>query len=53
MHDSALDDLHKEFAWHISLEQWWNHRLRLLLTTMGIALGVAVCFAIRTANIIG
>ena len=37
--------------WHISLQQWWNHRLRLLLTTMGIALGVAVFFAIRTANI--
>ncbi len=37
--------------WHISLEQWWNHRLRLLLTTMGIALGVAVFFAIRTANV--
>src|SRR4029077_19113551 len=30
---------------------WWNHRLRLFLTTMGIALGVAVFFAIRTANI--
>jgi len=37
--------------WHISLLQWWNHRLRLLLTTMGIALGVAVFFAIRTANV--
>ncbi len=37
--------------WHISLQQWWNHRLRLFLTTMGIALGVAVFFAIRTANI--
>jgi putative ABC transport system permease protein len=37
--------------WHISMQQWWNHRLRLLLTTMGIALGVAVFFAIRTANI--
>lgn len=37
--------------WHISLQQWWHHRLRLLLTTMGIALGVAVFFAIRTANI--
>ncbi len=36
---------------HISLQQWWNHRLRLFLTTMGIALGVAVFFAIRTANI--
>src|SRR6266852_1607037 len=21
--------------WHISLQQWWNHRLRLFLTTMG------------------
>lgn len=37
--------------WHISLQQWWHHRLRLFLTTMGIALGVAVFFAIRTANI--
>ena len=37
--------------WHISLQQWWNHRLRLVLTTMGIALGVAVFFAIRTANV--
>jgi putative ABC transport system permease protein len=37
--------------WHISQQQWWNHRLRLLLTTMGIALGVSVFFAIRTANI--
>jgi len=37
--------------WHISLQQWWNHRLRLFLTTMGIALGVAVFFAIRSANI--
>jgi putative ABC transport system permease protein len=37
--------------WHISVQQWWNHRLRLFLTTMGIALGVAVFFAIRTANV--
>jgi putative ABC transport system permease protein len=37
--------------WHISLQQWWNHRLRLFLTTMSVALGVAVFFAIRTANI--
>jgi putative ABC transport system permease protein len=37
--------------WHISLQQWWNHRLRLFLTTLGIALGVAVFFAIRTANV--
>ena len=37
--------------WDISRQQWWNHRLRLFLTTMGIALGVAVFFAIRTANI--
>src|SRR5258708_1346554 len=35
----------------ISLQQWWNHRLRLFLTPMGITLGVAVFFAIRTANI--
>jgi putative ABC transport system permease protein len=37
--------------WHISLQQWWHHRLRLFLTTMSITLGVAVFFAIRTANI--
>ena len=37
--------------WHISLRQWWHHRLRLFLTAMGIALGVAVFFAIRTANV--
>src|SRR5258708_17801553 len=37
--------------WHISLQQWWNHRLRLFLTTMGIALGVEFFLAIRTARI--
>jgi putative ABC transport system permease protein len=34
----------------ITLRQWREHRLRLLLTLLGIALGVAVFFAIRTAN---
>lgn len=35
---------------HITLRQWSNHKLRLVLTTLGIALGVAVFFGIRTAN---
>src|SRR5207253_3940534 len=34
----------------ITLRQWRQHRLRLALTLMGIALGVAVFFAVRTAN---
>jgi putative ABC transport system permease protein len=36
--------------WHVSARQWRSHRLRVVLTTLGIALGVAVFFAIRTAN---
>lgn len=36
--------------WQISSRQWRAHRLRILLTTLGIALGVAVFFAVRTAN---
>lgn len=34
----------------ITLRQWRQHRLRLLLTLLGIVLGVAVFFAMRTAN---
>ncbi len=34
----------------ISLKEWRVHRLRVALTTLGIALGVAVFFAVRTAN---
>src|SRR5476649_2847589 len=30
--------------------QWRRHRLRVTLTVMGVALGVAVFFAIRTTN---
>ncbi len=36
--------------WLITFKQWRAHRLRVLLTTLGIALGVAVFFAIRTGN---
>jgi putative ABC transport system permease protein len=36
--------------WHITFRQWRAHRLRVALTTLGIALGVAVFFAIRTGN---
>jgi putative ABC transport system permease protein len=36
---------------HITYCQWRRHKLRLVLTTLGIALGVAVFFGIRTANI--
>lgn len=39
---SALDQ--------ITFRQWQRHKLRLALTILGIALGVAVFFAIRTAN---
>ncbi|MBK6797755.1 MAG: ABC transporter permease [Acidobacteria bacterium] len=35
----------------ITWKQWRVHRLRTLLTLMGIALGVAVFFAVRTANL--
>jgi putative ABC transport system permease protein len=34
----------------ITLRQWRTHKLRLALTTLSIALGVAVFFAIRTGN---
>jgi putative ABC transport system permease protein len=34
----------------ITFRQWRAHRLRVALTTLGIALGVAVFFAIRTGN---
>ena len=36
--------------WLITFKQWRSHRLRVALTTLGIALGVAVFFAIRTGN---
>jgi putative ABC transport system permease protein len=36
--------------WHVSGRQLQMHRLRAALTVLGIALGVAVFFAIRTAN---
>jgi putative ABC transport system permease protein len=35
----------------ITLRQWRIHKLRTGLTLLGIALGVAVYFAVRTANI--
>ena len=34
----------------VTFRQWGEHRLRLFLTVAGIALGVAVFFAVRTAN---
>jgi putative ABC transport system permease protein len=37
--------------WMITRRQWRSHRIRVVLTTLGIALGVAVFFAIRTANV--
>src|SRR5580704_290324 len=37
--------------WFITLKQWRSHKLRVALTTLGIALGVAVFFAVRTTNI--
>ncbi len=36
--------------WLITRRQWRTHSLRVGITTLGIALGVAVFFAIRTAN---
>ena len=36
--------------WQVTFRQWRTHRLRVAMTTLGIALGVAVFFAIRTAN---
>ncbi len=35
----------------ITLRQWRIHKLRTALTLVGIALGVAVYFAVRTANV--
>ncbi|MBI3949204.1 MAG: FtsX-like permease family protein [Acidobacteria bacterium] len=35
----------------ITLRQWRIHKLRTALTLLGIALGVAVYFAVRTANV--
>ena len=37
--------------WFVTLRQWGRHRLRVTLTTFGVALGVAVFFAIRTTNV--
>ncbi len=34
----------------VTIRQWRLHKLRLALTLAGIALGVAVFFAVRTAN---
>jgi putative ABC transport system permease protein len=34
----------------VTIRQWSLHKLRLVLTLSGIALGVAVFFAVRTAN---
>jgi putative ABC transport system permease protein len=36
--------------WQVSSRQWRTHSLRVAMTTLGIALGVAVFFAVRTAN---
>jgi putative ABC transport system permease protein len=36
--------------WQVASRQWGTHRLRVAMTTLGIALGVGVFFAIRTAN---
>ena len=36
---------------NITWKQWRRHRLRTLLTLLGIALGVAIFFAVRTANV--
>lgn len=35
----------------VTFQQWRAHRLRTLLTIIGISLGVAVLFAVRTANV--
>src|SRR5690242_16135205 len=34
----------------ISLRDWRNHRLRALITIIGVAIGVATFFALRTVN---
>lgn len=36
---------------HVTWQQWRQHKLRTGLTLLGIALGVAVYFAVRTANV--
>jgi putative ABC transport system permease protein len=36
--------------WQVAARQWRCHRLRIALTTSGIALGVGVYFAVGTAN---
>jgi putative ABC transport system permease protein len=36
--------------WQVANRQWRTHRLRVALTTAGIALGVGVYFSIATAN---
>jgi putative ABC transport system permease protein len=36
--------------WQVASRQWRTHSLRVAMTTLGIALGVAVFFAVRTAN---
>lgn len=36
---------------HVTWQQWRQHKLRTALTLLGIALGVAVYFAVRTANV--
>jgi putative ABC transport system permease protein len=36
--------------WLVTFKQWRAHRIRVTLTTLGIALGVAVFFAIRIGN---
>ncbi|MEY4167693.1 MAG: hypothetical protein RIR52_1517 [Acidobacteriota bacterium] len=37
--------------WQVTSRQWGMHRLRTVLTILGISLGVAVLFAVRTANL--
>lgn len=37
--------------WSVTCHQWKHHRIRVGLTTLGVALGVAVFFAIRTTNV--
>ena len=37
--------------WQVTSRQWGTHRLRTILTILGISLGVAVLFAVRTANL--
>src|SRR5215211_7855685 len=36
---------------YVTWKQWRQHRLRTVLTLLGIALGVSVFFAVRTANV--